>query len=46
MEEFTKNFNEFRKFLYEKLKNDTCQECDQVYEIVAKFEELGLNKVW
>lgn len=43
MEEFIENFEEFRKFLYEMLANDKCQECDHVIEIVNKFEELKLN---
>ena len=42
MEEFIKNFNEFRTWLYDKVENS--EEHNDVFkEVIEKFEELGLQ---
>lgn len=44
MEEFVKNFEEFRRFLYEERKNVIGARGDELEEIIEKFEELKLDK--
>lgn len=45
MEEFIENFNEFRKWLYDKVENSE-ENNDTFREVIEKFEELGLQDVF
>lgn len=45
MEEFIENFNEFRKWLYDKVENSE-ENNDEFGEVIKKFEELGLQNAF
>ena len=42
MEEFIENFNEFRRWLYDKVENSE-EDNNTFREVIEKFEELGLQ---
>ena len=45
MEEFIENFNEFRRWLYDKVENS--EENNDIFrEVIEKFEELGLKNAF
>ena len=42
MEEFIENFNEFRRWIYDKVENSE-ENNDTFREVIEKFEDLGLQ---
>ena len=45
MEEFIENFNEFRRWIYDKVENSE-ENNDTFREVIEKFEVLGLQNVF
>lgn len=45
MEEFIENFNEFRRWLYDKVENSE-ENNDTFREVIEKFEVLGLQNIF
>ena len=45
MEEFIENFNEFRRWLYDKVENSE-EDNNTFREVIEKFEELGLKNAF
>ena len=46
MEEFIEKFNEFRRWLYDKVENSEENNDTTLTDIFNKFEELGLHNAF
>ena len=46
MEEFIENFNEFRRWLYDKVENSEEDKDITLEDVFNKFEELGLQNAF
>ena len=46
MEEFIENFNEFRRWLYDKVENSEKNNDTTLKAVFNKFEELGLQNIF